>query len=727
MPSTPNCTGTSDITAEESFPVAPVIASAIAFAIILFAVVIALIMVLLRMRTQRRERKAENERVAFAAMETTRKMRFPACFVRAADFLELGELKSHESLRASGKLVYRDTFEDVAHGDDYIVFISHQWLGFDAPDSDNAQYPIMCHAVHTVAAKVQAQWVQGSRDQYEEAAQEEEVTMGRVLRRMLVWVDYSSIPQICDETLQLAIQSLSAYCSLANAFVICAPDAVHEDTMLPCNFGTYNKRMWCRAEQLCHILRNGDSSVWLSTGGESCQRLATPASAARKTEEEWLHQTLCVFDGDCSSEMDKLSLIAPILGLYAELYACRADEELPFLRNVLAQMMQSKDDVFPRSFVPKSAERSKRASLSDGNKRQMSLRRATMAASALASEISSSLSNPGSRKNSNMSDARLSDSNGFNGFNSAQPQVFVTGHTRKSEHAEASWVLGGLQTLGKGRFVLFGDLVETTERLIDEDEELRLTLRKQVLKRRGVMRKRSSRMLKRLSDPASLGGGSRRLSGVGRALWQGLARARRPSCTGDVSGGKGEEAGGSHKRLDLFLAKVRRDSLRGDGRGSARGDGRSSNRDHRSSARGDGRSFAPGDGRSSARDHRSSARCDGRRSAREGRTSARNGQVSQRAPSKQSSDLEAEVGTSREQGGSESTVEGFRERKTSASIEDALNGEKTKARRRSTSFVLEDGTILHASSNKRKVTEGGSASAPAPAAVDTELASGLSC
>ena len=41
-----------------------------------------------------------------------------------------------------------------------------------------------------------------------------------ILERMLVWVDYSSIPQRSEATLKLAIQSLSAYSSLAAEFAV---------------------------------------------------------------------------------------------------------------------------------------------------------------------------------------------------------------------------------------------------------------------------------------------------------------------------------------------------------------------------------------------------------------------------------------------------------------------------------------------------------------------------
>ena len=226
----------------------------------------------LGIRSWRRERAQENKDKAQAAIETTRRMRFVACFIRASDFLSMGELKSHEVLRNEGRLVYRDTFDDLAHGDDYVIFLSHQWLGYDAPDPDGVQYPCMARAVEQIATRLRDQ----VRDEFESEPDDQHVSLDRILRRILVWVDYVSIPQLGEETLQLAIQSLSAYCSLANDFVICAPKATHSDSAQECNFSTYRKRMWCRAEQLCHMLRNGAASIWLATA-DSCERTHTKA------------------------------------------------------------------------------------------------------------------------------------------------------------------------------------------------------------------------------------------------------------------------------------------------------------------------------------------------------------------------------------------------------------------------------------------------------------------
>ena len=115
-----------------------------------------------------------------------------------------------------------------------------------------------------------------------------------------------------------------------------------------------------------------------------------------------------------------------------------------------------------------------------------------------------------------------------------------------------------------GKLPLFGNLVQEIERIIDQDDTVRLSLRQQVIKRRGMMRKRSSRMSKKMSVAGPLLkrgsngyiGGGRRFSGIGLKLWQ-LA-LNRPAEGTKVEGGD------------------KRSSARGDKRTSARGSKRPS-------------------------------------------------------------------------------------------------------------------------------------------------------
>ena len=64
----------------------------------------------------------------------------------------MGKLVPHERVREMGKLRVLDTYSDVS---DFVahhptVFISHQWLGWRAPDPDGVHFPAICDAVETV-------------------------------------------------------------------------------------------------------------------------------------------------------------------------------------------------------------------------------------------------------------------------------------------------------------------------------------------------------------------------------------------------------------------------------------------------------------------------------------------------------------------------------------------------------------------------------------------------
>lgn len=128
-----------------------------------------------------KQQKAAAREQATVAMGLSRRLRYVASFISAKDFLELGELVPHELLRNEGKLVYRDSFDDLAKGSDYTIFISHQWTSFQFPDPSQQQYAVMCAAVRRIA-----------EEKLPETRSEEErrKALDELLQQLLVWVDY---------------------------------------------------------------------------------------------------------------------------------------------------------------------------------------------------------------------------------------------------------------------------------------------------------------------------------------------------------------------------------------------------------------------------------------------------------------------------------------------------------------------------------------------------------
>ena len=102
--------------------------------------------------------------------------------------------------------------------------------------------------------------------------------------------------------------------------MIVAPEVMHADLRTACNATTYNRRMWCRAENLCHSLRNGIGQMWLVQGVHmgDCIKLT---ESHDPVIENFMSSNLRVMQGEATCEADKAFLVLPILGLYAEVYA----------------------------------------------------------------------------------------------------------------------------------------------------------------------------------------------------------------------------------------------------------------------------------------------------------------------------------------------------------------------------------------------------------------------
>ena len=67
-------------------------------------------------------------------------------------FLALGSLKSHEAMEAE-TITYHTVNEvrDAQASGLVFAFLSHQWLGWSAPDPANKHYESMCCAIRAVA------------------------------------------------------------------------------------------------------------------------------------------------------------------------------------------------------------------------------------------------------------------------------------------------------------------------------------------------------------------------------------------------------------------------------------------------------------------------------------------------------------------------------------------------------------------------------------------------
>jgi len=265
-----------------------------------------------------------------SALDSTDHVAFPMVLMTAKDFKRLGKLVCHEDMMRLHVDFWLYTVDEVKAFSKLhkIIFVSHQWTGFESPDPTEAQYKAMVMSLDTL--------------RQQECWDEEE---------MYIWVDYFSIPQKHRGTQTLAINSLTTYASNVAAFVVVAPPVKHKDLGEICDKVSYQRRAWCRAEQLSHLLALGTTTMYLAEGD-----VLTPL----RDIADWLQQSQYVFQGDLTccrrkhvgmEKCDKELLVVPMLGLWAQLYQRHLDNKLSEdQQGVYNSIAERLDEVFPRTF-----------------------------------------------------------------------------------------------------------------------------------------------------------------------------------------------------------------------------------------------------------------------------------------------------------------------------------------------------------------------------------------
>jgi hypothetical protein len=147
---------------------------------------------------------------------------------------------------------------------------------------------------------------------------------------------------------RMAIMSLPVYCTIADAFIVTAPDAKHAVSRKVCDLSTYNLRGWCRAEMLSKVCGSGLSMMFICTSSDG--NLVPVLADMLKTLD------LRVFEGQfscCSmkhegmTKCDKEELVQPVLGLWSMILKHRHEKHMQV---VLEHIQESKDRFFPPSF-----------------------------------------------------------------------------------------------------------------------------------------------------------------------------------------------------------------------------------------------------------------------------------------------------------------------------------------------------------------------------------------
>ncbi|CAE8679343.1 unnamed protein product [Polarella glacialis] len=204
--------------------------------------------------------------------------KFPMKCVRVSTFMEFHVMPSY------GQLLEQDLL--VEPSDNATVhFISHEWLSRKHPDPDSIQLRRMQGVFLEIlagrseklfspddfitfskgtsigsqrSALAAAENAQRSVDTITEDILKQDIEEG------LIWLDWSSIPQVLDaakdsleQTLKdqmAAVYSIGAYLTRCSYFWILAPTAIHNDQKTVRDFSTYRTRAWCRLEEWANLL-----------------------------------------------------------------------------------------------------------------------------------------------------------------------------------------------------------------------------------------------------------------------------------------------------------------------------------------------------------------------------------------------------------------------------------------------------------------------------------------
>ncbi|CAE8584304.1 unnamed protein product [Polarella glacialis] len=224
---------------------------------------------------------------------------FPMKCVRVMTFMEFDVMPSYGQLLAKDLLV--EPSDNAA-----VHFISHEWLSCRHPDPDSNQLRRMQGVFLEILAGrsenlfSKDDWITFSKgasvgSQRSQLAAAEsatrcsdtitEDTFKQDVQEGLIWLDWSSIPQVLEvakdkveQTLKdqlAAIHSIGAYLDRSSYFWILAPTALHRDQKTLRDFSTYRTRAWCRLEEWANLLSSSSMMPLVVT---EAPRIATYSS-----------------------------------------------------------------------------------------------------------------------------------------------------------------------------------------------------------------------------------------------------------------------------------------------------------------------------------------------------------------------------------------------------------------------------------------------------------------
>ncbi|CAE7193030.1 unnamed protein product [Symbiodinium natans] len=206
-----------------------------------------------------------------------------------------GKLQPHQVLKADGLLVERAP-------EMFVIFVSHQWLGYRHPDPQGQQLAALQGILRNLMARrlkvesdITSQFY--GKNYILSKAEHHQISEG------YLWLDYLCVPQLVEgyETQGLPeeqlryVHSIPCYVDLSHVFLALVPKAVHENGVELCDYYSWLQR-WCRTEFWCKLL---------STRSHIPIIVVTDHDVAKFTTPIWYRYP--VHTGDFSVEKDRAS------------------------------------------------------------------------------------------------------------------------------------------------------------------------------------------------------------------------------------------------------------------------------------------------------------------------------------------------------------------------------------------------------------------------------------
>jgi len=271
---------------------------------------------------------ARKARVVKACKEVG-ELAFPMCCISYLTFKETDGIITYETARDEypGSLAIFDNVSDMDHSDRterIIIFVSHQWYGEGVPDPQKHHY-------HTIVRAIEGLIIHHDLDP----------------EKVLVWIDYTSIPQRSAPLQRLSIDSLAAYAAQSHFFLVIAPSVVGRGGAT-FDFDSYNRRGWCRLEQWARISQRSLDNMYLCSDGDF-------PFVGMSENPELFSMAMDVFRGEFTEDADRYKLVDTVVGLYYLLLQTTKNRQdtaslSPAMKAVLERAASMPDELFPPQY-----------------------------------------------------------------------------------------------------------------------------------------------------------------------------------------------------------------------------------------------------------------------------------------------------------------------------------------------------------------------------------------